>query len=254
MAPVTADSGFDPELSFAELGLEWTSLCSPVVSFGDSGLDSSTFVAVLTSPAILSFACVGVDFESSVTFSLADVGLESSAKDCDSCLLGSKADDGLDPLMLSFPDVGLESSDASDFAETGLDPVLLSLAVVGLDPSVLDLTDIGLKSSWLASFADDGLDPVMLPLADLGLESLMRELAECGPDPSSFVFSSMPEDGREDVPSFVADNGLGSPFPLSDAGGSIGFWSIALSSNPSVVFEEDGLELCSFVFTVSGPD
>ena len=174
MAPVTADRDLDSELSFAELGLERTSLCSPVVSFGDSGLDSTTFVAALTSPAILSFACVGVDFESSVTFSLADVGLESSAKDCDSCLLGSKADDGLDPLMLSFPDVGLESSDASDFAETGLDPVLLSLAVVvGLEPSVLDLADIGLKSCWLASFADDGLDPVMLPLADVGLESLM---------------------------------------------------------------------------------
>ena len=94
---------------------------------------------------------MGLDFESSVTFSLADVGLESSAKDCDSCLLGSKADDGLDPSMLSFPDVGLESSALLDFAETGLDsdfadPVLLSLAVVGLEPSVLDLADIGLKS------------------------------------------------------------------------------------------------------------
>ena len=173
MAPVTADSGLDPELSFAELGLERTSLCSPVVSFGDSGLDSSTCLAVLGSPARLSLACEGPDFESSVTFSLADVGLESSAKDCDCCLLGSKADDGLDPLMLSFPDVGLESSDASDFAETGLDPVLLSLSVVGLEPSVLDLADIGLKSCWLASFADDGLDPVMLSLADVGLESLL---------------------------------------------------------------------------------
>ena len=134
-----------------ELGLERTSLCSPVVSFGDSGLDSSTFLAVLTSPAILSLDCVGFEFESSVTFSLAGVGLESSAKDCDSCLLGSKADDGLDPSMLSFPDVGLESSALLDFAETGLDsdfadPVLLSLAVVGLEPSVLDLADIGLKS------------------------------------------------------------------------------------------------------------
>ena len=178
MAPVPADSGLDPELSFAELGLERTSLCSPVVSFGDSGLDSSTFVAVLASPAILSLACEGPDFKSSVTFSLADVGLESSAKDCDSCLLGSKADDGLDPSMLSFPDAGLESSDALDFAEADLDsdfadPVSLSLAVVGLEPSVLELADIGLKSCWLASFADDGLDPVMLSLADVGLESLM---------------------------------------------------------------------------------
>ena len=132
-----------------ELGLERTSLCSPVVSFGDSGLDSSTFVAVLASPAILSLACEGLG--SSVTLSLADVGLESSAKDCDSCLLGSKADDILDPSMLSFPDLGLESSALLDFAETGLDsdfadPVLLSLAVVGLEPSVLDFADIGLKS------------------------------------------------------------------------------------------------------------
>ena len=58
----------------------------------------------------------------------------------------------------------------------------------------------------------------MLSLAEVGLESLMRELA----DPSSFVFTSMPEDGREDVPSFLADNGLCgstafSPFPLSEA-------------------------------------
>ena len=58
----------------------------------------------------------------------------------------------------------------------------------------------------------------MLSLADVGFESLMRELA----DPSSFVFTSLPEDGREDVPSFLADNGLGcsvafSPFPLSEA-------------------------------------
>ena len=152
LAPVTDDSGLDPELSFVELGLERTSLCSPVVSFGDSGLDSSKFLAELASPAILSLDCVGLDFESSVTFSLAGVGLESSAKDCDSCLLGSKADDGLDPSMLFFPDVGLESSALLDFAETGLDsdfadPVLLSLAVVGLEPSVLDLADIGLKSS-----------------------------------------------------------------------------------------------------------
>ena len=46
----------------------------------------------------------------------------------------------------------------------------------------------------------------------------MREFA----DPSSFVFTSLPEDGREDVLSFVADNGLVgsmafSPFPLSEA-------------------------------------
>lgn len=95
----------------------------------------------------------------------------------------------------------------------------------------------------------------MLSLAEVGLESLMREFA----DPSSFVFTSLPEDGREDVPSFLADNGLGgsvafSPFPLSDAGGSVGFWSVVFSSNPSVVFEEDGLDPSSFVFTVSGPD
>ena len=72
----------------------------------------------------------------------------------------------------------------------------------------------------------------------------------------------MPEDGLEDVSSFLADNVLGgsvvfsskSTFLLSDAGGSVGFWSVVFSSNPSVVFEEDGLDLCSFKFTVSGPD
>ena len=98
--------------------------------------------------------------------STAEVGLEL-------CSLVFAAEADPKPLASISADRGLDSCLLTSLAEDGLDSVVISFADNGVDPFAVDVADCGLDPSLLGSPAEDGLDPVVLSFAEDGLNSVL---------------------------------------------------------------------------------